>query len=433
MAFREVYEKFVDLHYQPGKDELLCSFYIEPMRGEKIARAAGAVAAESSVGTWTDVPGLKMAHVSRIAATCFEIDGNWIKVAYPADNFEAGSIPQVYSAIAGNIFGMKAVDNIRLMDVQWPAWFVKSFSGPQFGISGVRKFMKIKKRPILACVPKPKVGMTSQEHAEIGYQIWTGGLDLLKDDENLTSQPFNRFDERVKLCMRQRARAEKETGERKACLLNITAPGAEMRRRAKLVADAGNEYVMVDIMTVGWSALQEMRDVCQELHLALYAHRAFHAAFTRNKRHGVSMLMIAETARLIGVDNIHIGTAIGKLAGDKPEVLSIHEHISKQKVTENKKLHLLSEDWCGLKPVISTSSGGLHPGIVPRIMHMLGNDCAIQVGGGVHGHPGGSMKGAMAFRQAVDADVEGISLAEYAKKHAELAQALETWGYLHTK
>lgn len=433
MAFKEVYEQFVDLSFRPGKDDLVCSFYIEPAKGESIKRAAGAVAAESSVGTWTNVGGLGLKHVQKIAATCFEIHGNWIKVSYPLNNFELGSMPQIYSAIAGNILGMKAVNNIRLEDVQWPSKLLRSFPGPQFGMQGVRKKMKIKKRPILACVPKPKLGMTTAEHAQIGTDIWTGGMDLLKDDENLTSQPFNKFDNRVKACMKNAHKAEQITGERKACLLNVTAPYPEMVRRAKLVAEHGNPYVMVDLLTAGWSGVQGLRDVCDDLGLAIYAHRAFHSAFTRNPKHGVSMLVIGKSARLIGVDNVHVGSGIGKLAGSVFEVTRLANEMRESKTKPDKKNHLLEQDWENLKNVIPVSSGGLHPGNIPEIMGFFGTDVCIQLGGGVHGHPKGSHFGAKAARQAISATLAKVSLPEYAKFHPELKQALETWGFKHIR
>ncbi len=433
MPFKEVYEQFVDLHHNPSKEELVCSFYIEPMKGETIKRAAGAVAAESSVGTWTAVKGLGLKHVHEIAATVFEINGNWIKVSYPLDNFELGNMSQVYSAIAGNILGMKAVQNIRLQDIQWPQKLLNSFPGPQFGIEGIRKKFKIKKRPILACVPKPKIGMTSKEHSQIGFEIWSGGIDLLKDDENLTSQPFNKFSERVKLCMKLAEKAEKETGERKAGLFNVTAPGKELYKRASLVADYGNPYVMIDILTAGWSAAQGLREHCKDLGLAIYAHRAFHSAFTRNPKHGVSMLVIAETSRLIGVDNVHVGTGIGKLAGSTLEVKTLANVMRSFKTSSDKKQHLLGQNWGRIKNVVPVSSGGLHPGNIPEIVSFFGANLAIQVGGGIHGHPNGSHAGAKAVRQALEAALQKISLREYAKNHSELKIALDTWGFRHIK
>ena len=57
-----------------------------------------------------------------------------------------------------------------------------------------------------------------------------------------------------------------------------------------------------------------------------------------------------------------------------------------------------------------------------------GVDCIVQAGGGVHGHPGGTVGGAKAMRQAVDAAMEGVSIEEYSRNHAELKQAIEKWG-----
>ena len=48
-----------------------------------------------------------------------------------------------------------------------------------------------------------------------------------------------------------------------------------------------------------------------------------HAAFDRNPKHGISMYFLAKMMRLIGVDEIHVGTAIGKLVGTKKEVVGI--------------------------------------------------------------------------------------------------------------
>ena len=60
-------------------------------------------------------------------------------------------------------------------------------------------------------------------------------------------------------------------------------------------------------------------------------------------------------------------------------------------------------------------------------METFGNDFVIQAGGGIHGHPDGTVCGAKAMRQAVDATLYGKTLEEYAKTHQELAVALKQW------
>ena len=421
----EWYHDFVNTSYTPRSNELLCLFRLEPAEGFGIEDAAGRVASESSVGTWTELTTMP-SRVRRLMAKAYEIQGNLVKIAYPPSLFENGNMAQILSSIAGNIFGMKAVQNVRLEDIKWPRSLLRSFHGPRLGIEGIRKILRIKDRPLTATVPKPKVGLTAKEHAKAGYEAWIGGIDLLKDDENLTSQPFNKFKDRVNECFKLRDRAEKETGERKSNLINITAETEEMLSRAKTVANAGGEYVMVDILTCGWAALQTLREECDSLKLAIHAHRAFHAAFTRNRSHGMSMLTLSDVARLIGVDQLHIGTVIGKLESPQEEVLALRDNLQLRVVENSSKS--LGQDWGRIKTVLPTCSGGLHPGLVPELMKLVGKDIIIQAGGGIWGHPDGGRAGASALRQAIDVALTGNSLTEYARDHKELQRAVDTWG-----
>lgn len=410
------YLDFVDLQYTPREDDTVCLFRVEPAGGISLEEAAARVGSESSVGTWvktlaTEAGGVGD-RINRISAKVFEVEGNKVKIAYPLQLFEPGNMPQILSSIAGNIFGMKAVESLRLEHVEFPPRIVESFRGPKFGVEGVREMLDVEDRSLTASVPKPKVGLTASEFADVGYQVWSGGVDLLKDDENLTSQDFNGFKDRLTKSLRMRDKVERETGERKSYLINITAETGEMERRAGEVADQGGEYVMIDIITVGWAALQTMREACEDLGLAIHAHRAMHATFTR-KSHGVSMLVVAEVARLVGVDQIHTGTVIGKLEASREEVLGINDFLRSP---------------IGLRTVFPVASGGLHPGLVPELLEILGTDIVVQLGGGIHGHPDGSEAGAKALRQSIDAATSEVDLWEYSKDHRELAAALEQWG-----
>ena len=55
-------------------------------------------------------------------------------------------------------------------------------------------------------------------------------------------------------------------------------------------------------------------------------------------------------------------------------------------------------------------------------------------GGGILAHPGGPAAGVLALRQAWEAAAAGVSLADFAREHRELAQSLEFYGQLeHAK
>jgi ribulose-bisphosphate carboxylase large chain len=403
------YLDFVDLSYKPAETDLICTFLVEP-EGISLKEAAGGVAAESSIGTWTELTTAKP-YVAKLAARGFSLEGNIVKIAYPVELFEQGNMPNILSSVAGNVFGLKALKNLRLNDVELPAEILESFKGPRFGIEGIRELLKVRERPLVGTIIKPKLGLKTVDHARVAYEAWAGGCDVVKDDENLSSQRFNPFEERVVKTLESRDKAEEETGERKVYMVNVTAETETMLKRAEYVLAHGGEYVMVDILTCGFSALQTLRD--QGFKLVIHAHRAGHAAFTKNPKHGISMRVIAKVARVIGVDQLHVGTVVGKMSETKQEVL---ENIEACKMPMG-----------GLKPVLPVASGGLHPRLVPALMETFGKDFVIQAGGGIHGHTDGTFAGATAMRQAVDATLEGKALEEYAKAHKELRTALELW------
>ncbi len=425
----EWYLDFVKPNYNPNKTELVVLFYFEPSKGVPVNEAIGRIASESSTGTWTTLFKLPP-RMKNLMATSFEVSGNFVKVAYPLDLWEPGNVPQLLSGIAGNIFGMKALENLRLVDVSLPKEYIKHFKGPTHGIKGLRKIMKVYNRPILGAVPKPKIGFSSKEHADIAFETWMGGFDLCKDDENLTSTKFNNFYDRVKLMTKLRDKAEKLTGENKDALLNITAETKEMEKRAKFLHDHGWRYAMIDVVTCGTSSVQTLRDTLGDYKMAIHAHRAMHASFDKNPKHGMSMQFLAKTMRLIGVDQIHSGTAVGKLVGSRKEVQTIANTLRKVEVKEDFP-NLLNQNWHHIKPAFPVPSGGMHPGLVPDILDIFGNDCSLLVSGGIHGHPRGTRAGAIATRQAIDATQKGISLEQYSRNHLELKQALDKWGHLH--
>ena len=418
---------YVELGFKPEPEKyVITTLYFEPSM--TLRKAAEAVAAESSVGTWTKVATSSPALAKRLGAKVFRLKkkgkGGVMKVAYPVELFEPGNIPQLLSDVAGNIFGMKDVKNLRLEDVEFPKGYLRSFEGPVWGVEGVRRYCGTQKsrRPHVGTIVKPKVGLSPKKTAQVAYEAWSGGLDLVKDDENLSSQKFCPFNERVVRVLDAMDRARSETGEKKIYTPNITGTYGQMVERAEFVKAHGGNFIMVDVMTCGFSALQSIRG---EGILPIHGHRAMHAAITKNPRHGITMKVVAKLARMAGCDQLHIGAAVGKMEGGAEEV---HENFL-----------ACNNEMGGLKKTFAVASGGLHPAKIYGVYNALGSkDFVFQAGGGVHGHPGGTLAGAKAMRQAAEAVAKNIPLKEYAKGHPELAEAIKKWGggkeyYAHVK
>lgn len=419
---------YIDLTYKPKYNgEIIATYYLEPET--TFSEAAEAVAGESSIGSWTDLSTLKETTARRLKATIFYLDekNKMIKIAYPLVLFEAGSLPQLLSSVGGNIFSMKAVRNLRLMDLEFPPKYINSFQGPAFGIAGIRKILKNTDRIITGSIIKPKVGLSADEQAEVSYQVWKNGIDLIKDDENLTDLSFNGFNERLRKVLKMLKRVEAETGKIKLYSINVTAPPDVMLERAKTVKKMGGRAVMVDIVSTGLDNVQYLRK--QNLGLIIHGHRAGHSMFTRNPRHGTTMYVLAKLARLAGVDQLHTGTVVGKMEGGAEEVMTINELLRE----DWKHFHVLRENWSEMKPTMPIASGGMHPGLLPKLVEMLGTDLIVNFGGGIHGHVKGSAAGARACTQAVEAITRKISLKDYAATHEELKQALEQWSGIKYK
>ena len=177
---------YVNLDYKPNENDLIAMYYVEQSSEcEDLKQACEEIAKESSIGTWTEIATLSADIAEKLKPSAFYIDANnnIVKIAYTEQLFEAGNLPQILSAIAGNIFGMKALDHLRLLDISFPKSIVSVYRGPKFGIEGIRKLVKVENRPLLGTIVKPKVGLNEVEHANVCGQAWSGGLDVVKDDE----------------------------------------------------------------------------------------------------------------------------------------------------------------------------------------------------------------------------------------------------------
>lgn len=144
------------------------------------------------------------------------------------------------------------------------------------------------------------------------------------------------------------------------------------------------------------------------------------------------MQFLAKMMRLIGVSQIHTGTAVGKLTGSRRESIAL-ANLLREKKTEGVEGMLLEQDWGKIKSAFPVSSGGLHPGLVPDVLDIYGTEMILLVSGGIHGHPKGTRAGAQATMQAIDAWQDGVTLEEKAKNAPALKEALTKWGHYKPK
>ncbi|MDP3966539.1 MAG: RuBisCO large subunit C-terminal-like domain-containing protein [archaeon] len=418
------------------------------LRNNLFKEAAATVAAESSTGTWTKVYDGKdsgIPEANRLRALVYDLDysKNMFKIAYPIELFEMNNISGLLAGIAGNIAGMKMVSAMRIYDVYFPKKMIKAFPGPKYGVPGVRKLLNKKKGCLVATVPKPKIGRTDIEQAKLAEVLFTSGngtYEGIKDDENLTNLKFNNFYKRCRMVLEKAKEAEKKTGNKKFYLCNTTHSDInEMIKRAKAIKENGGIFMMMDVVTTGFAAVDTIRR--NNPGLAIHAHRAMHGFLTRDNSPGihgfgklngfsVSMIFLAKLFRLMGVDSLHGGSPLAKME-DYGEAEYICHALQDKKLMPHPKIPTLGQDWGSIKPVWMVASGGLHPGDFESVLSKLGEDIIIQCGGGLLGHPDGVEAGVIAIEEARAIYEKGISVRKFVKDHPEssLAHAVKHWGY----
>ena len=377
-------------------------------------KAAEAIAAEQSTGTWTGISTLNTEIFNNLGARVVDISGDKIIVEFPTEDFsiEVGAVPQILSVIAGNLFGLGALKGVRLEDVTFPKEILDQFKGPKFGADGIRKALDRPEKPLVGTIVKPKIGLNPKDTAKYVYEAGSGGLTNSKDDETLVDQKFCPIEDRTIAVAEALDKLESE-GHKMMHAINVSTRNDKIVELAEKVQEWGAREIMVDVITCGFGAVQAIAED-PSIKVPIHVHRTMHGAFTKDPLHGVAMLPLTKLVRMCGGDALHIGTlGVGKMSGS---------------TKEDSNLTACLGDDVPYKTVMPVCSGGVYPGIVEDIVKKAGFNVQIQAGGGVAGHPGGVRSGAMAMSQAVDAAFLGIPKAEYAKDHKELAIALDMWG-----
>lgn len=433
--------------YEPKDTDLIALFRITPQEGVDPEEAAAAVAGESSTATWTVVWTDRLTACEYYRAKAYRVDavpnspGQYFAyIAYDLDLFEPGSVANLTASIIGNVFGFKPLKALRLEDMRMPVAYLKTFDGPPTGIVVERERLDKFGRPLLGATTKPKLGLSGKNYGRVVYEALKGGLDFVKDDENINSQPFMHWRDRYLYCMEAVNRASAETGEVKGHYLNITAATMEdMYERAALAKDLGSCIVMIDLV-IGYTAIQSISKWARKNDMILHLHRAGHGTYTRQKTHGISFRVICKWMRMAGVDHIHAGTVVGKLEGDPNMVQGFYNVLREpHNEVDLQRGIFFEQDWAGLRKVMPVASGGIHAGQMHQLIHYLGEDVVLQFGGGTIGHPMGVQAGATANRVALEAIIqarnegkdiwnEGPQILEKAAKGcAPLKAALEVW------
>jgi ribulose-bisphosphate carboxylase large chain len=379
-------------------------------------QTAALIAGEQSSGTFVAIPGedeaLKARAAARYEITALDQANNSdakryeLKLSWPLENLGA-SLPNLMATIAGNLYELKPVRSLRLMDMTLPPAFAQAYPGPAFGIAGTRALTGVQDRPLIGTIIKPSVGLSPQDTADIVAQLCEAGVDFIKDDELQADGPACPFDERVTLSMAVINRYAERSGKKVMYAFNLTGELDEMKRRHDLVQQLGGTAVMLSLNSVGMAGFNAFRRHAQ---LPIHAHRNGWGYL----QGGWSYTAWQKLWRLAGVDHMHVNGIANKFQEDDDSVITS----ARACMTP-----MFAEKPCTIMPVFS--SGQTVRQAVPTWERLQSTDLIFLAGGGLFAHPGGIAAGVSALRQSWSAAIEGVPLDVAAKTHRELREALE--------
>lgn len=397
-------------------------------------RTAATIAGEQSSGTFVRVPGETPELTERAAARVVKLEvlerftgERSLPSSGPSPKREqlvrakltlswplatmGPSLPNLMATVAGNLFELRQVSGLRLLDIRLPEDFAAAYPGPRFGAEGTRRLAGVHGRPLIGTIIKPSVGFSAEETAALVAKLCDAGIDFIKDDELQADGPNCPFNDRVAAVMREINACADRTGKKPMYAFNLTGDIEEMKRRHDVLLAHGATCLMASINSVGLVGMIELAKFSQ---LPIHAHRNGWGYLSRHPMLGWSFTAWSKIWRLAGADHMHVNGLSNKFSEPDDSVIE-----SARACLEP----MFASKPCTVMPVFSS---GQTVAQVPGTYAAINTtDLIVTAGGGILAHPDGPGAGVNALRDAWDAALQGVPQADYAHTHPALQTAID--------
>jgi ribulose-bisphosphate carboxylase large chain len=253
--------------------------------------------------------------------------------------------------------------NVELVDVDFPAEFLAAFTGPRFGVAGIRAQLGVPERPLACAALKPQ-GLPSAALATLCHTLAVNGVDIVKDDHGLADQAYAPFAERVNACQAALVRAMQETGRRCLYAPSLVGSPEALALQARIARDAGVGAVLVAPALVGMPVFQAL--VARELDIPVIAHPAM-AGATRI----APPLLLGKLFRWLGADAMIFPNFGGRFDFDEATCGAIAAHARSV--------------MAGYRVSLPVPAGGLALDRVDELVAFYGCDVMLLIGGALLG------------------------------------------------
>lgn len=402
-------------------DYIIASYQVYGLTPDKVIDKIGGFAVGQTVGTWVKVPGITDEMMQKYQARVIEVEMTgsepeytfFVKVAFPVANF-GGSFSSMLTGLLGNDVSTSL--QVKLVDIEFTSkaavkmGYKKKKQAP---IEKLRTITGVTGRPLILNMIKPCVGFSPETGAGFFKEVALGGVDLIKDDELLTSPEYSPVEKRVEAYQKAAKKAFEKTGKYTTYMPNVTDRPQKMREHVKNIIDLGAKACLINFVFTGMDAFAE---ICREFgdDLFIMGHYAGLGVMNGDRSGMKNAVYLGTLARAAGADAV---MTMFNGNADGLEKMDYYQNVQAQIC-----------EWPEVDKIVTTVGGGINPNYIPKIVEDLGNDIIIGVGGAIQGHPMGPTEGAKAVMRAVTSVQEGMTLKEAAQDCEALKQALELWG-----
>jgi ribulose-bisphosphate carboxylase large chain len=237
-----------------------------------------------------------------------------------------------------------------------------AWSGPRFGIAGIRELLEVTDRPLTCAALKP-VGRSPDELAATARSFADGGVDVIKDDHGLTDQASAPFEERVRACASAVRESEQRTGRRVLYAANVPGGPDAVRRGIARARELRADAVLIQPALIGLPAFAEIAGDAAGIPLIAHPSLAGLSGIAPEA-------MLGRLFRLFGADAVIYPHAGGRFRWSDRTCARI--------------AHGLRADWPPLKGSLPVPAGGIRLDRIEELIRFYGRDVMVLVGGSLY-------------------------------------------------
>lgn len=265
---------------------------------------------------------------------------------------------QLLNMLFGNV---SLHHDVQLIDVELPQTLLTTFSGPRYGVAGLRDCVQVYQRPLTCTALKPQ-GLSVAELTRLCGIFATAGIDIIKDDHGMADQAYARFADRVQACQRAVEKANRDSGRTAVYAPSLVGNPQALYEQIRIVKEEGVKLVLIAPMLIGLPVFREL--VHSRLHIPVLAHPAFAGAGRIAPE-----FLLGKLFRWFGADAVIYPNYGGRFSYNKEQCAAI--------------AHQARMKWHNLRPTMPVPAGGMTVDRVDELLRFYGREVILLIGGGL--------------------------------------------------